>query len=200
MVVGATTGAAAGALTGFQLTSIAGPGAVAGAGLGAVAGGIKGAMRDAQQDAERQLAQDVDEEERRVRAWALLREHYEKRAALFPARDLFPADLFFSGDHRTLSSQGKALVEGLARLNKERMPWSRLVVACYTQSSDSHSGYARRLSEARAREIAKFLIREGIESRRIEARAVVVDKPLAIDPADLPDRYSQAVELIVKDR
>jgi hypothetical protein len=200
MIVGATTGAAAGALTGFQLTSVAGPGAIAGAGLGAVAGGIKGAMRDAQQDSERQLAHDIERAESQERAWSLLREHYEKRAGLFPARDIFPADLFFFGDERTLSKQGRSLVEGLARLNKERMPWSRLVVACYIQSSDPNSVYARRLSDKRAREIAKALIRDGIEPRRIEVRAVVIDKPLSRDPSDLPDRYSQAVELIVKDR
>ena len=200
MVLGATSGAVAGALTGFQLTSVAGPGAIAGAGLGAVAGGIKGAVRDSQLETELQLAREIDKEHDRVKVLALLRQHYDRRAALFPARDIFPADIFFFGDERTLSSQGASLVEGLARLNKERMPWSRLVVACYVQSADPSSSYARRLAETRARAISTAMIRAGIEPRRVEARAVIIDKPLAQDPADMPDRYSQAVELLVKDR
>lgn len=200
MVLGAATGAAAGAMTGFQLTSSAGPGALAGAGLGAVAGAVKGAMRDSQQDAELQLARDIQKEHDKVQVWSILRQHYDRRAGLFPARDIFPADLFFFGDERKLSLQGAALADGLARLNKERMPWSRLLIACYVQSSDPQAAYARRLAEARARDIATTMIRAGIQARRIEARAVVIDKPLAKDPLDVPDRYSQAVEVIVKDR
>lgn len=200
MVVGAATGAAAGAVTGFQLTSAMGPGAVAGAGLGAVAGGIKGALRDSQQEAELQLARDIQREQDKVHVWSILRQHYDRRAGLFPSRDILPADLFFYGDERKLSRQGSALVEGLARLNKERMPWSRLLVACYVQSADPQSAYARRLAEARAREVATAMIRSGIEARRVEARAVLIDKPIAKDPLDVPDRYSQVVELIIKDR
>lgn len=199
-VAGAASGAGSGAVTGFQIGSGVGPGALVGAGLGAVAGGIEGALSDASEEQIKQLQQLTDREGEAAWVHSVLARHYQRRLELHPSRDIYPADLFFRGDETQLSQGGKALVRELARLNKERLGWSRLAVAAYVRAADPESAYARHLAERRSREISDLLVMEGIEPRRIETRAVIMKGPLVLDPDDRPERYSQAVELIPVDR
>ncbi len=197
---GAATGAGAGAVTGFQVGAGTGPGAAVGAGLGAVAGGIQGFAFDQQEESLLDLAGRTYEERQRAYAHDILNEHYLRRKELHPSRDIFPADLFFKGDSGVLRGEAKGLVKELAYLNKSRLPWSRLVVAAYVKANDEKSPYAEQLAEQRSKEICDYFVREGIEPRRLEARAVVISEPILIDPQDRADRYNQAVEIIPIDR
>lgn len=204
---GAVTGAGAGAITGFQLGVGSGPGALVGAGLGAVAGGIHGATRDSAEEGTLKLSKMTQVERQRAVVHETLQDHLTRRLELHPSRDIYPADLFFNGDDTKLCAQGLPLVRELARLSKHRMPWSRLAVTAYVRGEDTEArgatkeeSYSMRLAELRAREIADHLVRSGLQPRRIEARAVVVDAPLLKDPLDHPDRYSQAIELVYLDK
>lgn len=197
---GAASGAAAGAVTGFQVGSGTGPGAFVGAGLGAVAGSVRGAMQDTSEESMLDLA--ARTREQRSIAWAqeTLQEQYQRRLELHPTREIYPADLFFFGDSAKLRPDAGALVQELARMNKTRLPWSRLVIASYARGSGSKSGYAFDLAKRRSLELFNRFVHAGIEPRRLEARAVVLDSPLLIDPHDDPLRYNQAVELIAADK
>lgn len=197
---GAASGAAAGAIYGAQVGALGGPAAFAGAGIGAVAGGIRGRLQDSTEETQMQIESEVYKQRQKAIVFEALNEHYKRRMELHPTRDIFPADWFFNGGEVSLKSSAKVLVDELARLNKQRMPWSRLVVACYVKSNDPKSEYAHHLSERRAREIADYLVRAGIEPQRIETRAVIIDKPILIDPHDDPTRYNQAIEIIPLDR
>lgn len=196
---GAALGAGTGAVTGFQVSAATGPGAAVGAGLGAVAGAITGAVRDSQEDDLMHLSAEAKTERERAYVHQLLQDHYQRRLELHPSRDIFPADMFFVGDHTKLCHSGELLVAEIARLNGERMPWSRLVVAVYSKAKDS-SDFARHLAEERARSIADQLAKSGINPRRLETQPMIVDAPVLIDPLDDPQRYSQAVELILHDK
>jgi outer membrane protein OmpA-like peptidoglycan-associated protein len=198
--LGVLSGAGVGMITGAQVGAALGPAAAVGAGIGGIAGSIKGAVFDAQAEERVALARAIQHEHQISRVNVILQEHFTRRSKLFPSRDIFPADLFFRGDEHKLCPQAESIISQLALINKERMPWSRLVMAAYVRSSDKESSYAKRLAEARARVLANALIRHGITPRRVEARAVVVDAPVVVDPLDHPDRYSQAIELLVKDR
>jgi outer membrane protein OmpA-like peptidoglycan-associated protein len=196
-LTGALSGAGAGAVTGFQLGVGTGPGAFVGAGFGAVAGGIQGAMDDLSEAQTALLQARIKKEKERAAVHEILQEHYQRRLELFPSRDIFPADIFFSGDDSKLCRRGVALVGEIAKMNKFRAPWSKLVIASYVKSSDPESDYAKFLSEKRAKEIGDYFVKSGIEARRVEARGVIVDAPIVVDPTDHPARYSQAIEIIL---
>ena len=201
MLSGAAVGAGAGAVTGFQVSAGTGPGAFVGAGMGAVAGGLQGLADDMAEENMLKVAAQTRQERERALVHETLEDHYRRRMQLHPTRDIYPADLFFFGDETKLRSSAVPLIEEIARLNKQRLPWSRLEVIAYNRSNDGEKSYfARHLAEQRSRKLAAQFVRAGIEPRRIEARGVIVDAPLLIDPADRADRYNQAIEIVPLDR
>lgn len=197
---GAALGAGTGAVTGFQVGAGTGPGAAVGAGFGAIAGGIQGAIQDSTE--EQMLALAAKTREEREIAWAheVLSDQYKRRVDMHPTREIYPADLFFYGDESKLRGSARPLVRELAHMNKQRVPWSRLVVASYARAEGGKSDYALELAERRARAIVNELVHAGLEPRRLVARGVVTEAPLLVDPDDDPLRYNQAVEIIALDR
>ncbi len=197
-VLGALTGAGAGAITGTQVAAATGPGAWIGAGFGAVYGLLQGLGLDIIEEDE--LAKEAEIAKLREKAWAqgILTEHYQRRVAMHPDRDIFPADLFFSEDKSNLKPEAYALVSEIAGMQKNRKPWSRILVAVYNRAPES-SEYSNFLSNKRARSVAQQMIRSGLEPRRILCKGVAIDAPVLIDPEDKHDRYSQAVEIIALD-
>ena len=197
---GVVLGAGSGAVTGLHLGAGAGPGAAVGMGFGAIAGGIKGALQDAVEEDMRELRERARYEKEVAYAHELLTEHYERRINYHPSRDIYPADWFFEGDSSELKPSARVLVEEIARLNKKRFPWSRLVVTTYIKTVDEDNNYSQHLALQRSRELGNHFVKYGIEPRRVETRSVLVDAPVLIVPDEDPKRYSQAVELIPVDR
>lgn len=200
MVQGAATGAGAGAVTGFQISAATGPGALIGAGVGAISGAIEGSSTDLTEDQQLELQQQIYKAKQVAYAQEVLKEHYRRRAELHPSREIYPADLFFYGDNVTLKPEAKWLIAELAKMNKTRLPYSRLVIAVYSKSKDPDSAYANHLTERRAREIVDAFISNGLEPRRLSTRPEVISEPILIDPLDKADRYNQAIEFIPIDR
>jgi outer membrane protein OmpA-like peptidoglycan-associated protein len=198
--IGALEGAGAGAVAGAQVGASAGPAAAVGAGFGAVVGAIHGAVTDSNEQAALKTQAALQDEQKRAAAQQALSEHYKRRIALHPSRDIFPADLFFSGDSVQMCESGIGIVRELAKMNEFRLPYSRLVVAVYAKSVSPESEYAQYITERRAKEFANQLVRAGVEPRRIQTRSVVVDAPVLLDPLDNPTRYNQAIEIIPLDR
>ena len=198
--VGALEGAGAGAVTGFQVGAGAGPGAAVGAGLGAVVGAIRGLTQDNIEETDIRLAQQVRQQRKVGLAQEVLADHYKRRMELHPTRDIFPADIFFRGDATKICPSGIQVLKEIAKLNEFRLPYSRLIVAVYVKAADNESAYAQHLTEQRSRAIVDELVRAGVEPRRLQTRAVIVDAPILIDPLDDPTRYNQAVEIIPVDR
>lgn len=199
-VLGAATGAGAGAVTGFQVGAPTGAGAAVGAGFGALVGGIKGFTQDQIEETLMDLAVETSEERKQAVAQEVLSDHYARRLELHPTRDIFPADIFFEADEVRLRPGADPIVKELARMNRERVPWSRIVVAAYVKSAEDNSEHAENLARSRAKEIIDGLVHNGLEPRRLVGRAVVVPAPVLLDPNDDPLRYSQAIELIALDR
>ena len=197
---GAVTGAGSGAITGFQVGSGTGPGAVLGAGIGAVAGGLQGMTQDSREENLLNLSAASRSERELARVQEVLQDHFRRRMELHPTRDIFPADLFFFGDQSVLRADAKALVDEIARMNKERFPWSRMGVISYQRAAGEGNEFARRLAQKRARQIADRMVRAGLGARRISAQAVLIEAPLVLDPLDRADRYNQAIEFAVLDR
>jgi outer membrane protein OmpA-like peptidoglycan-associated protein len=163
-------------------------------------GAIQGAFKDSIEEADIKTASQVRGAQSRVLAQGILSQHYQQRMEMHPGRDIYPADIFFRGDSAKMCPQGVAIVREIARLNEFRLPYSRIVVASYAKSSSPESTYLQHLTERRSREFVNQLVRAGVEPRRLETRAVVVDAPVLIDPRDDPTRYNQAIEIIPIDR
>jgi hypothetical protein len=199
--VGALEGAGAGAVMGFQMSAATGPGAAIGAGFGAAAGMIHGVVKDQFEETELETAAKLREATRRTQAQDALAAHYRRRMSLHPGRDIYPADLFFSGDSAKMCPQGVGMIQEIARLNEYRLPYSRLIIAAYVKSKgDADTSYVQYLTDKRSREFVNQLIQAGVEPRRLETRSVIMDAPLVIDPRDDPTRYNQAIEIIPIDR
>ena len=198
--MGAATGAGAGAVTGAKLGAGSGPGAAVGAGFGAALGALNGMLSERLEHQMKLLEAETNKERARAYAQQIVKEQFERRLKLHPTRDFYPADLFFYGDEVKLRPQACLIIEEIAKLSKERLPWSRLVVANYVLASDDDSSYAKFLSQKRSQAIVNELVRLGIEGRRLIARGGIVKEPVLLDPEDYPLRYSQAVEFIAIDR
>ena len=198
--LGAIQGAGAGMVVGAQVGAGTGPGAAIGAGFGAIAGAINGLVKDSLEDAEVKSEAELKATQSRIVAQDVLAQHYEMRMQMHPGRDIYPADIFFKGDSAKMCPQGVAVVKEIARMNEFRLPYSRIIVASYAKSSDPDSAYVSHLTERRSREFVNQLVRAGVEPRRLETRAVVVDAPVLIDPRDNPTRYNQAIEIIAVDK
>ena len=198
-LLGAATGAGAGAVVGAQLSAGTGPGAWVGAGFGAIFGMLKGMGLDIIEEDE--IAKEAQLAELRERAWAqgVLSEHYAQRIQMHPDRDIFPADWFFEGDKSELKLEAYALVGEIAKLQENRKPWSRILVAVYNKAPKS-SEYSRHLATTRAKAVALQMIRSGMEPRRVLAKGMSISEPVLIDPQDRDDRYNQAVEIIALDK
>lgn len=197
---GAALGAGAGAVTGFQVGASTGPGALVGAGFGAAAGAIQGFIQDQTEEDLLALAAETNSAKQRAIAHEILSEHYKRRLELHPTRDIYPADLFFYADSVKLRRCAIPLLSEIARMNKERLSWSRVRVVVYNKSKEGDSSYASHLALKRSRAIVNQLARNGIEGRRLEAKGVIVEAPILVDPGDNPSRYSQAVEIVPLDR
>jgi outer membrane protein OmpA-like peptidoglycan-associated protein len=198
--LGALEGAGAGAVTGLHVGAGTGPGALVGAGLGAAIGAVQGFAQDGIEETDLKTQRQIKIERERAVAQEALAEHYKRRLELHPTRDIFPADMFFQGDSVKMCPSGVKVLREIARMNEYRLPYSRLVVAAYAKAADSKSEYAKHLTERRSREFVNQLVRAGVEARRLETRAVVVNAPILIDPMDNPTRYNQAIEIIPVDR
>jgi outer membrane protein OmpA-like peptidoglycan-associated protein len=141
----------------------------------------------------------IEEEQRVSYAQGVLASYIDQRIHKHPSREIYPADIFFFGDESRLKPEGGAIVKEIARLNKERFPWSRIVVASYIKSKEKDSPYARDLARERARAIGQTLTIAGINPRRIEPRAIIVPEEIYVDSQEKQDRYAQAIEIILLD-
>lgn len=199
MLSGAMLGAGGGAIYGAQISAGAGPGAWVGAAFGAVYGLFSGLGIDLLE--EDSLRREIETQQLREVAWVqeLLAEHYARRLELHPARDIFPADWFFEGDSLELKPSAVILAREIGRISKERMPWSRIVVASYMTSQDSDSAYANYVSKKRAQEIASQFVVAGLEPRRVLAQGMALKEPILIDPKDSVSRYNQSIEIVALD-
>lgn len=193
---GAAGGAVSGALTGAQVSAGTGPGAIVGAGLGAAFGAISGIAAEQIDEAALKQQKETEEERSRAIAQAIIQESLERQVEIHPSREIYPADVFFGGDGFVLTEQGQAVVKELARLNKNRLAYSRLGVTAYVMSKDgSESSYSQELGARRAEAFTNAMVRAGLEPRRIVPRVVIVDQPLVRDPLDDRRRFNQAIEL-----
>jgi hypothetical protein len=199
ILYGAAVGAGSGAVTGAQISAGTGPGAWVGAGLGAVYGFFTGLGQDLVEEDQLRRREELQCLEQKAWVQEVISSHYQRRMALHPNRDIFPADLFFQGEGSDLKGPSVILARELGLLTQRRVPSSRILIASYVTGAGGESSYASYLSEKRAEELALKFVESGMEPRRLLVKGVVLAGPLLVDPYDSPGRYRQAIEIIPLD-
>lgn len=198
-ITGAATGAGSGAIIGAQAAAAAGPGAWIGAGFGAIFGLLSGLGLDLVEEDQIRREEQIKRAREIVWSQEMLAEHYSRRLELHPNRDIYPIDWFFDRDSSKLKPGATLLLEAITQMNMQRMPWSRIVVACYTTARDPHARYPQYITKKRSEIIAQEMVNLGIEPRRLYTKSYVMSEPILIDPNDSAYRYRQAVEFIPLD-
>jgi len=125
-----------------------------------------------------------------------LADHMTRRKLYHPARDIFPASLFFEKDTTTLSQTGKGILMEISALNKGRLVWSRFGIIVYVHSKDPKNSYSQHLAASQAKAIGSFLVQLGVNPRRVSLLGAIIDRPLIDAPAETQELYYNAVEFL----
>lgn len=116
-----------------------------------------------------------------------------------PNRDIFPASVFFNPDSTTLSFEGQSLLTEIYNLNKNRAPWSRFGIISYVTTSDKNNEFSNDLVIRQTKEIGNYLLRLGLNPRRITLLGAFTDRPIVNAPPEIQSEYFNCIEFVPLD-
>lgn len=116
-----------------------------------------------------------------------------------PNRDIFPASLFFHPDSTTLTFEGQSLLTEIYNLNKDRAPWSRFGVISYVTTSDKNNEYSNDLVVRQTKEIGNYLLKLGLNPRRITLLGAFTNRPIVNVPPEIQSEYFNCIEFVPLD-
>lgn len=182
--VGAATGAVAGAILGHQLDDDAGK--FVGAAVGALAGGAVGNYMDnQQQDFESALAEERAAHELEVER---LRDDTLKLTV--------DSEVSFDFDQAHIKRSFEPSLDKLARLIQK---YERTVVHVVGHTdSVGPADYNQRLSERRAESVADYLVRRGVDPRRLRTEGRGEREPRATNETEAGRQLNRRVEIFIK--
>lgn len=185
----AKTGAAIGAVTGAVIgKQVSGgkKGALAGAVIGAIAGGGVGTYMDNQQ---REFEAELEDEQRRN---DLEIQRLEDESLKIDIANEVPFD-FDSAELKPAFLNTLDKVAGVLT----RYDRSIVHVIGHTDSTGSES-YNQQLSERRARSVADYLARRGVDSRRLRIEGRGETEPRATNATEAGRQLNRRVEILIK--
>ena len=198
-VLGAGWGAGAGAIIGNQLNDT-GPGMAIGAGFGAVSGLTTGIGFDVAEGEELQQQRDLDALKVQVasnhRVLMALQDNLDERERRINAAG-FSEEIYFDTSRASLRMGSAAQLERLANAIKKN-PY---VTGIEVHGHADDSGDADRnmkLSEARARTVATFLVNQGMSLDTIKVVPHGAMQPLASSESEPGRQLNRRVEVTIK--
>lgn len=139
-----------------------------------------------------------------LRAGSIFPKKEETAAAAVPDKGesyrgtLFRLDsVFFDVDRSTLRSDSRAAIDNLSALLK-RFPSMKIEVQGHTDNDASES-YNMQLSRSRAEEVRQYLILNGIDGSRVEARGYGETQPIAPNTSAQGKQLNRRVMVLVKE-
>ena len=184
---GAAAGAAVGALTGALVSKKSGKGAKKGAIAGAIIGSLAGMGVGAYMD--RQEA----ELRRRLAGTGVrvVREGNDIRLVM-------PSDITFAVDRADIEPRFYRTLNAVATV-LNAFPETDVVIAGHTDSTGSEA-YNQRLSEQRAAAVMHYLVSQGVDARRFDARGFGERYPIADNRTEQGRALNRRVEIRIRPR
>jgi len=180
---GAATGALVGALTSKKSGKGAGKGALIGAALGTIAGMGVGAYMDRQEAELRKKLAGTG-----VR---IVREGDDIRLVM-------PSDITFDVDRADIKPRFFRTLNAVATV-LNGFPETDVLIAGHTDSTGS-AEYNQRLSERRAAAVMHYLVSQGVDPRRIDARGFGERYPVADNSTEQGRAMNRRVEIRIRPR
>lgn len=197
-VLGAGWGAGAGAVIGNQLNDT-GPGAALGAGFGAASGLMTGIGLDLAEGTELQQQREIDALKVQVAAnqrnllW--LQNSLDDRSRQINSKSVLD-QVFFDEGRASLRLGSAAQLERVADAIKRNPFVTMIEVHGHTDETGDVETNAR-LSEARARSVAGFLVNQGISVDTVKLFAHGAKQPLASNNLESGRQLNRRVELVL---
>ena len=185
--VGAAAGAATGAIVGALASKKSGKGAKKGALIGAALGTIAGLGVGAYMDKQ-------EAELRRKLAGTgvrIVREGNDIRLVM-------PSDITFDVDRADIKPRFFRTLNAVA-IVLNAYPETDILIAGHTDSTGSEA-YNQRLSEARAAAVMHYLVSQGVDPRRIDARGFGERYPIADNRTEQGRALNRRVEIRIRPR
>lgn len=198
---GAAAGAGLGAIIGHQ-SGNAGVGVAIGSAAGALGGALVGSQIDRQDDAISERQRRIDQQERMISENARLIEELRQRG--IDVRDsergvvVNLPDVLFESGRAELTGPARETVSEIAQVI-QRAPLRQLLVEGHTDSVGTIE-YNYRLSDSRARKVARALEANGIPQRMISTNALGETTPIATNRSEQGRQRNRRVEVIIKNQ
>lgn len=178
--IGALAGAAVGAAAGTLVGGNDRRNALIGAGIGLLAGGAIGQYLDQQQrDLEASLAGTGAEVERQGDALLVT----------------LPSQVTFAFDQATIQPQFYGALNNVAA-TLQQYPSSYVDIIGHTDSTGADD-YNQRLSEARARAVAQYLVSRGVNPARVQSYGLGETQPVASNATEAGRQANRRVEILI---
>lgn len=198
---GATAGAGLGAIIGHQ-TGNAGAGVAIGSAAGALSGALIGGQID-RQDREIDIRRRrIDQQEAMIAENARLIQELRQRGIDVRDSDrgvvVNLPDVLFEFGRADLTPTARRTVSEIAQVI-QRAPSRKILIEGHTDSVGTIAANYR-LSDARARQVARALEASGIARRSISIQALGETTPIATNNTDEGRRRNRRVEVIIENR
>ncbi len=185
--VGAATGAAAGAVIGALTSNKSGKGAAKGALIGAALGGLAGMGVGAYMD-----RQEAELRKRLAGSGVrVVREGNDIRLVM-------PSDITFDVNRADIRPRFFHTLNAVATV-LAGFPETDVMIAGHTDSTGSDA-YNQRLSERRAAAVMHYLVAQGVDARRIDARGFGERMPVADNASEQGRALNRRVEIRIRPR
>ena len=196
-VLGGGWGAGAGAVIGNQVAT-AGTGAAVGAGFGVAAGALTGAGYDVVESdlaaQEMELASLRAQNQANEDQLRGLQTNLDRAIAAGGGIGVF--QVYFDSDQTNLKSGSIAQLEALSDAIKSSARAKTITIVGNADDSAS-SEYNERLSEARAREVASYLMKSGISQDQIKVKSVGSTQPVVSNINQAGRQLNRRVDIFV---
>lgn len=197
---GAALGAGLGAIIGNQ-TGNAGAGIAIGSAIGAVSGGLIGNEIDSQQDGIDERQRQIDAQDREIaenkRLLAELRNKGVDARLTERGVVVNLPDVLFAFDRAELTPRAEDTVRDIANSLRSQAQGRSISVEGHTDSVGT-SNYNMRLSEERAKSVARELTQDGLPRSSLRVHGYGESRPVASNDSDSGRQRNRRVEVIVE--
>ena len=195
--LGAGWGAGAGAIVGNQ-TNHAGEGTAVGAGIGLVEGAMTGMMGDVVESQTIRQANELQSlrVQNKANSQDLMRLQARLDESVSTALPGGVYQVFFDPDETNLKSGAIANLEVIANALQSSSSAHKIIVNGHTDDSGTPS-YNDRLAQARARNVASYLMAKGLSADQVVVESFGADRPMASNTTELGRHFNRRVDIYV---